>query len=268
MNEAARGKQIAIYVGKCFRLFFHDQWWKTLLSAAIITLLISAVTASDMYQAYNSTRNGSFALICACIWIGIFNSIQSVCRERGIIKREHRTGLHMSSYIIAHLVFETVLSFVEALIVTLLIWLTNLSNFPSRGVFMPALLEFFITYFLIILSSDALGVMVSSLVHTPETAMTVMPFVLIIELVMSGFIFKLQGFSEKLSYITVSKWGLNALCTTANVNMMDNHIPDYMDSYLFRPGNLLGLWLILILFILIYGVIAIFSLEFIDRDKR
>ena len=35
------------------------------LEIVIITLLISAVTASDMYEAYNSTRNGSFALIVA-----------------------------------------------------------------------------------------------------------------------------------------------------------------------------------------------------------
>ena len=268
MEQAGRLQQIRIYFGKFFRVFFHEKWWKTLLSATIITALISGVTADDMFIAYNSTRNGCFALICACIWIGVFNTIQAVCEERAIIKREHRSGLHMSSYIIAHMLFEVLLCAMEGLIVTLLITVSNMKNIPSQGVVLPAFLEFFITYFLIIFSSDALGLMISSVVKTPQTAMTVMPFVLIIELVLSGFIFRLEGLAETVSYITVSKWGLNALCIIANVNGMENHVPIYVRDYLYRMSNLCGMWLTMLLFALLYGAIAIFCLEFIDKDKR
>lgn len=86
MNGASRLKQVKIYTGKCFRVFFNERGWKIFISAAIITLIICSVTSEDMFAEYRATRNGAFALVCACIWIGIFNSIQSICKERDIIR--------------------------------------------------------------------------------------------------------------------------------------------------------------------------------------
>ena len=56
-------------------------------------------------------------VISACIWSGIFHSIRSVCRERAIVKREYRTGLRLSSYVLAHVLYETALCSAEALII-------------------------------------------------------------------------------------------------------------------------------------------------------
>ena len=72
MTRASRLKQTKIYIGKCFRVFLNERGWKTFVSAAIITLMICMVTSKDMFRAYMATRNGAFALVCACIWIGIF----------------------------------------------------------------------------------------------------------------------------------------------------------------------------------------------------
>jgi hypothetical protein len=265
---ASRIKQIKIYTGKCFRVFVNEKGWKTFISAAIITLIISSVTSSDMFAEYGATRNGAFALVCACIWIGLFNSIQSICRERDIIKREYRSGLHISSYITAHMLFELFLCAVESVIVTLIIGFANMGNLPKSGVLLPALLELMITFFLIIYSSDALGIMVSSIVKTPNTAMTVMPFVLIIQLVMSGMIFELKGLTEQIAKLTISKWSLNAIGITANLNAMENFEPAFLSDYAYTISNMVQMWLILILFTLIYGVISIISLRFVDRDKR
>lgn len=267
----SRLQQIRIYVGKCQRAFINEKGWKNLISTLLITILIAGVLPDDLFLNYGPTRNGCFALICAGVWIGVFNSIQSICRERDIIKREHRSGLHMSSYVIAHMSYELMLCLVEALIMTVIICLnfSIISGYmPAMGVFLPTWLELYISFLLLIYSSDVLGIMISSIVRTPNTAMTVMPFVLIIELIMCGYIFELHGFSEKLSYLTVSKWTLNALCTTANVNEMEDYIPKFVPDYMFTTEHLLHMWLILIAFTILYGVIATISLEFVDRDKR
>lgn len=267
----SRLQQIRIYVGKCQRAFINEKGWKNLISTCLITILIAGVLPEDVFLNYGPTRNGCFALICAGVWVGVFNSIQSICRERDIIKREHRSGLHISSYVAAHMIYELMLCLVEALIMTVIICCSfgmNNGYMPENGVFLPTWLELYISFFLLIYSSDILGIMISSIVRTPNTAMTVMPFVLIIELIMCGYIFELEGFSEKLSYLTVSKWTLNALCTTANVNSMDDYIPKFVPDYLFTTSHLLQMWLILIAFALLYGIIAMVSLEFVDRDKR
>ena len=270
MSGASRKTQTRIYIGKCFRVFLNEKGWKIFFSAALITLLISLVTSDNMFSEYNETRNGAFSLVCACIWIGIFNSIQSICKERDIIKREHRSGLHISSYIASHTVFELVLSFIEAIIVVIITAVSNINTVPSGGILFPAFLELFITFFLIIFSSDMLGLMVSSIVKTPNTAMTVMPFILIIQLVMSGMIFDLEGITAHISKITIAKWGLNAICSTANVNQMPGaEMFSHLSSdYSHKVSNLFGLWALLIVFAAIYGVIAIISLKFVDKDKR
>lgn len=110
--------QIAVYLGKCFRLFRNEKQWKNFLSSFIIIVIISMVTGPDMFNTYDATNKGAFAVISACIWSGLFNSIQSICRERAIIKREYRTGLRISSYILAHVIYEMFLCAGESLIVT------------------------------------------------------------------------------------------------------------------------------------------------------
>lgn len=268
MNRAPRINQVKIYTGKCFRIFINENGWKTFISATIITALISSVTSEDLFSEYTATRNGAFALVCACIWIGIFNSIQSICKERDIIKREHRSGLHISCYITSHMIFEMTISAVESMIVTLIVCISNVSTLPHMGVLCSTFLEFAITFFLIIYSSDIMGIMISSIVKTPNTAMTVMPFVLIIQLVMSGMIFELSGLTEFISTFTIAKWGLNAICVTANVNVMEDYIPKFVSDYEYSINHISQLWLILIIFAMIYGIISIISLKFIDRDKR
>ncbi len=267
MNGTSRLAQIRIYTGKCFRVFLNEHGWKTCISAAVITLIISSVTSSDMFSTYRATRNGAFALVCACIWIGIFNSIQSVCKERGILKREHRSGLHISSYICSRMVFELALCAVESLIVTIIICILNLDRLPDGGVLLPAPFEIAITFFIIIYCADALGLMISSIVKTPTTAMTVMPFILILQLVMSGMIFELNGITELVSKLTISKWGLDAICVTANVNGMPDAL-EILSEYEYTGGHMAQLWLLLLAFSLLYGLIATVFLEFIDRDKR
>ena len=67
-------------------------------------------------------------------------------------------------------------------------------------------------------ASDIFAMMISSVVTNENTAMTVMPFILIIQLVMSGLIFELSGAIKTVSALTISRWGLDAICATANTN--------------------------------------------------
>ena len=215
-----------------------------------------------MFRDYDQTRSGAFALVCACIWIGIFNSIRVICREREILKREHRTGLHMSSYVAARWLFEACLCAVEALPVTVLVWIVNRGHFIEQGILLPPTLELFISFFLITFSADALALVISAVVKDENTAMTVMPFALIIQLIMSGMVFELKGIPEKVSTLTISRWGLNAICTSADVNQMAFFA--YSKEMEATVGNLLHQWGILLLFAVVYAILTIIALEFVD----
>lgn len=91
--------------------------------------------------------------------------------------------------------------------------------FPEEGYVPPwFMLDIGITLFLIIYASDMLALFVSSVVHTTTAAMTIMPFILIFQLIFSGGVFSLPSWGEKLSNYTISKYGLACICAQADYN--------------------------------------------------
>ena len=269
-QRITRSEQIKVYLGKCFRLFETEKQWKNFVSAFIIMILLCLVTGEDMFVMFADTKNGVFAIACACIWVGLFNSIQSVCRERNIIKREHRTGLDISAYIMAHVIYEMFISFVESLIILIMMLIKNHDHLPPEGLILGKVPDMFITLFLITFCADMLALLISCIVKTETSAMTVMPFVLIIQLVMSGAVFELEGISKAISYLTISRWGMNGMLSIANTEIMVEMEGSYMGMEGCDPtaGNLLTIWAVLILFTVIYIVAAIIALGRVDNDER
>ena len=262
--------QIKIYIGKCFRLFKSEKQWKNFISTLIIVFIICMVTDEEMFREYLPTKNGCFAVVCACIWTGLFNSIQSVCRERAIIKREYRTGLRISSYVLAHAFYELVLCLGESLIIIAAVIVKNQGHLPEEGLCLWPLMDLWFSFFLITFSADMIALLISCIVKDENTAMTVMPFILIIQLVMSGSVFELKGVSETISQFTVSKWGMNVLVAIANTDS------GVYTGYGFRGGSgsepelktaLLG-WGVMLLFALVYILLAMLLLRRVDKDKR
>lgn len=269
-NRIGRGGQIRVYLGKCFRLFASEKHWVNFVSTAIIMVIILLVTGTDMFVDYTATINGANSIISACIWIGLFNSIRSICKERAIIKREYRTGLHISSYILAHVVYELAICAAESLLVVLSVAIRYFENMPFDGLIFPMAVDLYITFLLVTFGSDMLAILISSIVRSENTAMTVMPFVLIIQLVMSGTVYTLSGAAERVSYLTLSKWGMNAFCTIANTVESV-----YWGYYWYGQGdcdntvgNLLFRWLWLIFFAILYILLSIVALKQVDRDER
>ncbi len=210
--------QTGIYLGKFLRLFVFQNDWKVLPMGAFIAAVVTFVVGNNLFRTQEGTLTGAFALVCVCIWNGFFNSIQSVCRERDIVKREHRAGLHMSSYIAAHMIYQLLLCLAQTAITLLICRLTGVM-IPSRGVVTSwGMADLGITIFLVTFAADMMALMVSCIVRTTTTAMTVMPFLLIFQLVFSGAFFNLEGFAKKLTNLTISRWGLDGICAIGRYN--------------------------------------------------
>ena len=307
MTGGHRGRlaQIPIYLGKNFRMFIFQTDWKVLPMSALIAALIALVVGQNMYVTMEGQFQCSLALTCVCIWNGFFNSIQSVCRERPIIKREHRSGMHISSYVIAHLIYQMFLCAMQALITVVVCKIVGI-KFPTKGFITPwFLLDIWITIFLITYASDITSLFISSVVHTTTTAMTVMPFMLIFQLVFSGGAFTLSGPAAWLTNLTISKYGLVALCAQGDYNSLKSvtlwntifRIRDsspelkealwqiekagQLEEILARSGeamqeaayemtktNIYQCWAHLAMFAVLFAVLSIIVLEFIDNDRR
>lgn len=217
MESAKLSTQVSVFFRKFVRIAFREHCWKSLIFAAIIAFAAAAVVGGDMYTTYDSTKSGLFVLTSACIWVGIFNSIQGICKEHEIIRADYRSGMKMSAFMISHALWQAILCLAQTVVIYLICLI--FIDFNTEGVILgSAAAEYIITMFLLLYGSSMLGLMVSSVSATPTTAMTIMPFVLILQLIMSGVLFKLEGASEKISYITYSKWGMSAFGCIADLN--------------------------------------------------
>ena len=308
MQYKNRLEQIPVYLGKQFRMFINEMNWKVLPMSAIIAYLVVYVLGSKMFRNMEYTKYGSLALICVCIWNGMFNSIQVVCKERNIIKREHRAGLHISSYLAAHMIYQAIICALQVLI-TMIIFRAFGMYFPNTGLVTGVFaLDAGLSMFLATFAADMLALMVSCIVHSTTTAMTVMPFLLIIQLVFAGSIFPLNRPTAKLiANFTISNWGINSINIAADYNSQKSsaiyaaidgmsgsdendmltkvknamEIPEvkeriesytatklYVEEYEYTKENLLKCWGILALFAAAYALIGLIALEFVDKDKR
>ena len=218
VRHKGRFAQTWIYLGKFLRMFIFQNDWKVIPMGAIIAGIVTLVVGSNMFVTQEGTLTGTFALVCVCIWNGFFNSIQVVCRERNIIKREHRAGLFMSSYIGAQMIYQFLLCAAQTIVTLVICMLTGIV-FPETGIVTPwGMADIGVTILLITYASDMLALMVSCIVKNTTTAMTVMPFLLIFQLIFSGGFFQLAGVAEKLTVLTISRWGLNGLCAIGQYN--------------------------------------------------
>lgn len=309
IRHRGRISQTIIYLGKLFRMFLFQNDWKVLPMSAIIAGLVAFAVGSNLNKTMEGTLMGTFALSCVCVWNGFFNSIQAICRERSIVKREHRSGLHISSYISAHMIYQAVICFLQVVITITILYALRV-KLPDRELLSQwPVVDFGVTLFLITYCADMLALLVSSLARTTTTAMTIMPFLLIVELLFSGPMFNLPKEADPITNMTATKWGLTALCIQGDYNSqpmvsvwnnavkMKNieiegekpllELLTYVEQngrrddvlretgrqnqnpqYEFNPSTVLNCWKWLIIWIVVYVLIAVILLENIDRDKR
>lgn len=297
---AGRSRQTSIYFKKFLRIFIAENQWMMLVMSALIAFIVSSVVRT-MFVNMEWTLLGGLAVSCICLWNGVFNSIQVVCKERAIVKREHRGGLSIFAYFAAHMWTQAIICVLQSIITIVVMYFCKI-HFPQKGLVSGIfVVDFFITLFLITYAADMLGLMVSCVVKNTTLAMTVMPFILIVQLVFAGVAFPLYGKAARLSNFTITKWGVSAVCIEGNYNSLPSNtmynqlynmvskdkelltlfkeIPKetitmysaqqvQKSAYAYDVSGILRTWLYLAIFALVFAVVGVIVLEFIDFDKR
>ena len=148
----------------------------------------------------------------------MLNSIQEVCKERVILKREYMTGLSLSSYVLSKIVILGGLCLVQGVLVTSVF--SILVGTPETGVMLSPYGELLITTFLTAVASAAMGLFVSCLFTNADRAMTVAPILLMPQILFSGLIFKLEGITESISWFAICRWSMEGYGSTADLNAL------------------------------------------------
>ena len=269
MNYASNKEQILIYLGKFKRNFLNSNGWYSFISTAIIAIITCIVAGKDGFSTGlgAEVKSTSFIIVCACIWIGVFNSITLICKERDIIKHEYRGGMNLSSYMFAHMLFQALVSLIQAIIFSSILFLfyhhsisefkTILDNDSLRFI------SYFLTIFLTIYSADALGLFVSSIVKNVEKAMTVMPFVILLQFLFAGNI-PLNDFLQFLSYFTLSRYSFDGLLDLAGFKEGGS----FFSTSTKVQVNLIVAWILLVAFSILLAYLASKLLKSVEKDTR
>lgn len=260
----------------------------SLLFPLLAAIIIVWIAGEFMFDNYESTKSGCFIIVCAAIWGGLFNSIQSIVKERENIKRDYVSGaLRIGCYTTSRAILQFFLCLIQSLVLCLSIPAVGIvhgNDIPESGALgLPSFIEYYISIFLIMYASDAMGLLISSFVKKDELASKLAPYILIAQLLFSGALFVMEGGAKILSAVMISRWGMAALGTISDVDDLPlrlvteddmlAHLPDpptppASDDFAHEPGHLLLVWGIMLLFIVIPLIGCNVCLKKVKNDTR
>ncbi len=246
-----------------------------MLQPMIIGLLLYIVSDENVFDVYENTKTMLFALCCSGIWIGLFNSIQEICKERGILRREYMTNLKLPVYMLSKFFVQALIGLVQAVLLAGSFMIAVGKD--GQGIFLDSYIpEIIFTVWLVILVSEALGFVVSANAKSGDKAMVVAPFLLIVQLLFSGILFKLESMGEYISYATASRWTVEALGSIVDLNnmplkmqseypMIEHEAEAFFEA---TAGHVKTCWGILAGMTVLFLVLSVLSLRQLPKDSR
>ena len=194
-----------------------------LLQPPLFSVLIGYFAGGGCFKICEETSSCLFALSCAAFWIGVFNSIQEICKERAITKREYDGGMRLTAYVLSKVFVLGAVCLIQSALLTLVFCLLrNPLDSPSLAypLFLDTRIELLITSFFLMFSAMSLGLWVSALFIKPDRATTAAPILVMPQIIFSGVIFKLEGLIEAIAAVIHCHWGMEAYGTSANINAL------------------------------------------------
>lgn len=222
-KKVSNMNQLSVLVRRYLTLIKNDieRLVMIFIQPILIGLLMALVAEKGVYDKMFETRSILFALMSAGIWMGLFNTIQEIYKERVILKREYMANLKLPIYMLSKYIVQAMIAIVQAVLMTV-VFIALKGTPKCDGVIMPnATLEMMITLFVTIYVAAGFGLLISACSKNGDRAMSIAPFVLIIQLLFSGILFSLNGATEKISYFTFSRWSMEALGSTNGLNDLE-----------------------------------------------
>ena len=262
-----------ILLARNLRILRNDRIRLLIIFASPIffALLFAIVADGNQFYEFSMTRSILFVLSVTMIFAGTFNSIQEVCKERNIFKREHMAGLCVNSYVISKMTFMFIICFIQTLMIVPAFAWSRVVGLPTYSVFGNAFIEIFITTFLTVFSASAMGIFFSSLVKNPDIALSIAAALMVPQLLLSGIIFELDNFFANIfSFVVIARWSMQGYGSTSNLNALPtimvhdglgpvgySIIYTYSEAYTHSVTHLLFMWGILLVFICVLSWLTI-----------
>lgn len=147
-----------------------------LAQAPIVAMLLAVIVGNSL----NNSQTLFIAAIVA-IWFGANNAIREIVSESSIYTRERLVNLKIPSYVFSKFAVLSGIGFVQCLLFVSI--LTAMERLSAKDFFSLTLILFLTT-----LAGISTGLFFSALVNSSEKAMSILPLILIPQLLLSGYL--------------------------------------------------------------------------------
>jgi len=213
-----------------------------------------------------------FIMAFAAMMFGCINGAREIVKEAPIYRRERTVNLGIGPYMFSKIVILGILCLVQSAILVLAV---NAVAPIQQGILLPAPLEVYITMALTSLAGLMIGLTVSALAPNNDRAVSLIPIILIPQVIFSGLLFNLDGpVLQTIGALFAVRWGMAA--SGSSVGLHGDKLGTDGFSYrgtLFSTFSqaeaafhLFICWFALVVMILILGVAIAFFLK--RKDVR
>jgi ABC transport system ATP-binding/permease protein len=231
-----------VFAGRYVRLIGRDRpalAFSVLQGVAVALLTALAVPAGFSWATGNAPM---FVFGCAAVWFGMIGSVRELVKEKPIWRREFLAGGSMPAYLASKVAVLGALAAIQALTLTVVVrWTLGL---PVGGPFGHPFVTVFVTAWLGVLSGTALGLLISAAAESADRALSLVPYLLITQLVLCGVLFQL-GAIGLVSWFMPARWTVSGLGGIAGLSAAALHQTSGL--YPHSGAGLAGTWLALLL---------------------
>jgi ABC-type multidrug transport system ATPase subunit len=179
----------------------------------------AARTLTENYAPFARTNTFVFVMGLEALLAGMFLPATDLVRERSIYLRERMVNLRVWPYLLSKTAIYILFVFIQVALYMLIFSIGI--DFPTQGLYFNGALELFITLFLAMLAGLIFGFILSAISRSTEMAIYLLTITLFFHFFFGGALFDLRGkVFEPLSYITSTRWAVNALGITIDMPNM------------------------------------------------
>jgi ABC-type multidrug transport system ATPase subunit/pSer/pThr/pTyr-binding forkhead associated (FHA) protein len=157
-----------------------------------------------------------FVMAFATVLFGCINGSREIVKEAAIYRRERAVNLGILPYMFSKIVVLGAFCLVQSLVLVIIV---EIGEPLKQGVILPPFLEVYITLCLSSLTGLMIGLVISSVASSNDRAISLVPIVLIPQVIFSGTLIPLSHlYIQILAGLFPTRWAMAALGTSIGLH--------------------------------------------------
>jgi ABC-type multidrug transport system ATPase subunit len=180
---------------------------------------LAAGEQSATYAIVSSSQRLLFMMALAAVLLGLFAAAYEIIKERSVYQRERMVSLRLIPYLSSKIVVLGAFSLVQCFFLLTVVSLKV--QLPPEGVLFSAPIEMYISLVIGIIAAIMMGLFISALAPTSDAVIYVVLLALFFQIIFAGVIFDLPDTAGTLSNLTLSRWTMEGLGTSVDVEKLN-----------------------------------------------